>query len=263
MKTHRLGLVSYLNTSPFRYGLRELGHTDWINDVPGKLLALLEGGAVEAAVLPSFDALEHPEYPVLPGICIASYGEALSVKLFSRVPLRQATTVALDASSHTSAALTRIILTHQGCNPSFITMPPGLAAMLAAADAALLIGDPCMRAEGAGLLVSDLGEEWLRLTGLPFVFAVWAARPGADYAALTSLLTRAKEIGLASVAQVAAEEAARTGLPRQECLVYLRDHMRYDLDRSTLTGLEHFRQLAVEQGLISDAGPVRFVESGA
>jgi chorismate dehydratase len=260
----RLGLVSYLNTSPFRYGLQELGHTNWINEVPSRLLPLLESGEVEAAVLPALDALTHPELPLLPGSCIASHGTAYSVRLFSRIPLRQATTVALDTSSHTSAALTRIVLAHMGCSPAFIPMAPDLDAMLSAADAALLIGDPCMRADSSGLVVTDLGEEWLRLTGLPFVFAVWAARPGSDLAALTSLIARAKEIGRAAVEQVAREGSQRLGLDRELCLVYLRDHMRYDLTEPELAALEKYRQLCVAQNLIPDTGRVRVeLEAGA
>jgi chorismate dehydratase len=133
--------------------------------------------------------------------------------------------------------------------------------MLAAADAALLIGDPCMRADAGGLVVTDLGEEWLRLTDLPFVFAVWAARPGADFPALTRLIAEAKQTGVSNAEAVAHEESARLGFSREECLVYLRDHMRYDLDKPEQMGIERFRQLCVEQKLIPDAGPVRFVET--
>jgi chorismate dehydratase len=257
VRSYSFGLVSYLNTSPFRFGLRELGQTRWRNEVPSRLLALLQEGDVEAAILPAFDVLRHPELPVLPGSCIASRGGAHSVKLFSRIPLGRATTVALDASSHTSAALTRIVFGLQQRTPSFVEMDPDLPRMLAAADAALLIGDPCMRADTSGLLVTDLGEEWLRLTGLPFVFALWAARPDADCAELTDVVTRAKWIGVAQVERVAQEESERVGLPRDICLTYLRDHMRYDLDQSALAGLERFRRLAVDQGLIPDAGPIR------
>jgi chorismate dehydratase len=263
MTSSPLGLVSYLNTSPFRHGLRELGHTNWVERIPALLLPLLESGQVEAAVLPAFDALSHPELPVLPGSCIASHGAAFSVRLFSRLPLRRVTTVAMDSSSHTSVALTRIVLALQGCQPSCISMSPDLTMMLNSADAALLIGDPCMRAATTGLVVTDLGEEWLRLTGLPFVFALWVARPGADYTGLTALITEAKRLGRANIEKVADEECARLGLNRDLCLVYLRDYMRYDLGRPELAGLERYRQLCVEQKLIPDAGPVRFVETSA
>jgi chorismate dehydratase len=258
-----LGLVSYLNTSPFRYGLRELGHANWIQKVPALLLPLLEAGEVEAAVLPAFDVLSNPKQVVLPGSCIASRGPACSVRLFSRIPLRRVSTVALDSSSHTSAALTRVVLALQGCHPSYVTMSPDLTMMLNSADAALLIGDPCMRATTAGLVVTDLGEEWARLTGLPFVFALWGARPGSDVAALTSLIAEAKRIGLSNLAKVADEECTGVGLSRDQCLVYLRDYMHYDLDKPEQTGLERFRKLCVERELIPDAGPVRFADPSA
>jgi len=253
-----LGLVCYLNTSPYRYGLRQLGHTNWINDLPSRLLPRIRSGQVDAAVLPAFDALSNPDLPVLPGSCIASHGAALSVKLFSRIPLRQVAMVALDTSSRTSAALTRVVLAMRDCHPSYSTMAPDLAAMLTSADAALLIGDPCMRADTTGLVVTDLGEEWLRLTGLPFVFALWAARPGADLVGLTQLISEAKQMGLSNIERVAAEECDSVGLTRDQCLTYLRDHMRYDLNKPEQMGLERYRQLCVEQKLIPDAGPVRF-----
>lgn len=258
MKTYRLGLVSYLNTAPFRCGLRESQGVSWVNEVPSRLLPLLQKGGVDAAILPAFDLLTHPELAVLPSACIASRGPALSVKLFSRIPLRAATMVALDASSRTSAALTRIMLHMQGLHPAFVEMEPDLERMLAEADAALLIGDPCMRAKAAALLVTDLGEEWLRLTGLPVVFALWAARPGSNCAGLNALVAGAKEKGLAQLEAIAAAESARLGLERELCLTYLRDHMRYDLDAETRAGLERLRQLAAKQGLIPDAGPLRF-----
>jgi chorismate dehydratase len=258
MSSRRLGLVSYLNTAPYRYGLRELGETDWAEAVPARLLPLMEQGEVEASTLPAFDVLAHPDLLALPSCAIASFGPALSVKLFSRIALRHVTSVALDTSSHTSAALTRVALAEMGAHPIFLDMPPDLEKMLACADAALLIGDPCMRADGSEVLVTDLGQLWLELTGAPFVFALWAARPGADCAALDALVIRAKEIGVSQVEQVAALESARLGFRREEVLTYLRDHLRYDLDGPTRVGLERFRKLLVKHGLIADHGPVQY-----
>jgi len=264
MSGRRLGLVSYLNTAPYRYGLRELGHTDWAEEVPAKLLPLLQSGEVEAAILPALDVLAQPGLLALPSCAIASFGPALSVKLFSRIPLRQATSVALDSSSHTSAALARVALAEMGRHPTFVDMAPDLEKMLASADAALLIGDPCMRADGSGLLAADVGELWLELTGAPCVFALWAARPGADCEALDTLVTKAKETGASQIGRVAELESARLGFRREEVLTYLRDHMRYDLDGPTRVGLEKFRRLLVKHGLIADHGPVRYqLEAGA
>lgn len=251
---YAFGLVRYLNTSPFRWGLRALGHTRWVNEVPARLLALLQQGQVEAAIVPAFDVLSHRGLMLVPGSCIACHGPARSVCVFSRIPLRQAGTVALDTSSHTSAALVRILMAEWGCRPAFVAMEPDLDHMLAEADAALLIGDPCMRASPSGLIVTDLGDAWRELTGLPFVFALWAARPGADRAGLAQLIAQARDRGLADVEDVAAQEAARLGLDRELCLQYLRDEMRYQLDDAMLAGLERYRSLCVRHGLLPDAG---------
>ncbi len=247
---YKLGIISYLNTAPFRYGLKRLGCAPWREAAPSQLLSLVQAGEVEAAIMPAFDVLSHPEVVALPGTCIASVGAAYSVKLFHRIPLRSVSTVALDTSSHTSAALTRIILEQYGAHPSFVNMPPDLDAMLASTDAALLIGDPCMQADASGLLVTDLGEEWHRLTGLPFVFALWGARLDADCASINQLVTEAAAIGLAELDTVAQEESGRAGLTPEEIVWYLRDYMRYTLDDAALAGLEEYRRRLVAAGMI-------------
>jgi chorismate dehydratase len=254
----RLGLVAYSNVSPFRYGLRRMG-VEFLDEVPAKLLPCLESGEVEAAIVPTFDVLAHPALIALPGTCIASDGPAMSVKLFSRIPPRFAERVALDADSHTSVALTRVLFDSFGAHPQYLTMPPDLDQMLTRADAALLIGDPCLRAQPAKeVLVTDLGEAWKELTGLPFVFALWAAREGADYAALNTLVLEALKIGLDELPTVAEEEATRLGLKPETMVVYLRDSLRYHLDESYRAGLERFRQMAQFRGLLDSEGPVRF-----
>jgi predicted solute-binding protein len=256
----RLGLISYLNTAPFRFGLKRLGHAPWTEALPSQMFPLVESGEVEAAIMPSFDVLSHPELVALPGTGIACVGKAYSVKLFHRVPLRFAESVALDTSSHTSAGLARIILDSHGAHPKFVEAAPDLPRMLASADVALLIGDPCLQADASGLLVTDVGEEWHRLTGLPFVFALWGARPGADGAGLSAMLKEAVDIGLANLEAVAEEEAGRAGLAPESIVEYLRDYMRYHLDDAVLAGLERYRQLLVAQKLIADTGPVHFTK---
>lgn len=255
---HKIGMISYLNTAPFRYGFHQMEGVELVEAVPAKLLALAQSGEVETAIMPAFDVLAHPELVALPGTCIASDGPAMSIKLFGRIPLRFAATVALDADSHTSVALTRLLAEVQNAHPVFLSMPPDLDAMLAHADIALLIGDPCLRAKPPqDVLVQDLGQEWKDLTGLPCVYGMWAARPEADAAALTALTTQALEIGLANLEAVAAEESGRAGLLPEGIRSYLRDHMRYHLDDACLAGLEQFRQRLVAHGLLADTGPVR------
>jgi hypothetical protein len=118
----RLSLISYLNTAPFRFGLKRLGHAPWTEALPSRMLPLVQSGEVEAAIMPAFDVLSHPAVVALPGTGIAVASVAYSVKLFHRVPLRFAETVALDPSSHTSAALTRIVL-ETTKRPGFVATP--------------------------------------------------------------------------------------------------------------------------------------------
>jgi predicted solute-binding protein len=258
VKTFRFGLGVGLGTSPFRHGLRELGFTDCVDEAPSRLPPQLAAGEADAAILPASDLLTHPELTALPSGCIASRGAAHDVRLFSRIPLRFVQSVALDISARTSSALARLVLEEQDVHPTFVEARSNLAEMLEEADAAVLTGAPCMRADGAGLLVTDLGEEWLRLTGLPFVLALWVSGPDADHAALHAVICEAKKRGLAQVERVAAEEADRLGLDRDLCLAHLRDQVRYDLDAESRVGLERFRRLAVKRGLVADAGPARF-----
>lgn len=262
MSAHRLALVSYLNTAPYRYGLRALGVTDWVEERPSQLFPLLREGEVEAAIVPTFDALTSPHLRVLPSGCIASMGEARSVKLFSRVPLPQVTTVALDTSSHTSAAAVRILFAERDLHPVFLDRPPDLPKMLQSADAALLLGDPCMRARAENLLTYDVGAEWLELTGAPLVFALWCAAPEADVPALDELIREALKIGLGNLERVAEEESARLGFEREEALAYLRDHMRYHLDGPARVGVEQFRKLLVKHHLAEDHGSLRYELGG-
>ncbi len=254
-------MISYLNTAPFRYGLRQMSDVELVEAVPAKMLSLVESGEVETAIMPAFDVLSHPELVALPGTGIAVAEVAYSLKLFHRVPLRFAKTVALDTSSRTSAALTRLVLEHHGAHPKFFDAAPDLDQMLASADVALLIGDPCLQADASNVLVTDLGEEWRRMTGLPFVCALWAAPPGVDAAGLTDVVTRALDIGLNSLPRVVEEEAGRAGLAPEGIMSYLRDYMRYHLDDACLAGLERYRQMLVGQGLLAEARPVQFAQS--
>ncbi len=262
MSAHRFGLVGYLNTAPYRHGLRALGETDWIEETPAALLPRLLQGEVEAAILPTFDALTTPDLRVLPSACISSMGEAGSVKIFSRVPLPQVAAIALDTSSHTSAAVVRILCAERDLHPVFLDLPPDLPKMLQSADAALLLGDPCMRveaeAEAENLLTYDVGAEWLELTGSPLVFAVWCVGPRVDAGAVDGLIRRALEMGLEHLEEAAAEEAKRLGFERDLVSSYLRDNMRYRLDGPARVGVEKLRKLLVKHHLVEDHGPVRY-----
>jgi chorismate dehydratase len=148
--------------------------------------------------------------------------------------------------------MARIVLTDRyGLTPEYIDHPPDLACMLAAADAAVLIGDIGITVSGESLLDLDLGEEWHALTGLPFYFAGWVARDKAVLDRAASLFFEALEHGLARLPEIAAEEAVRLGISEERCYAYLAQVMRYHAGEAEMAGLQEFHRRALRLGLIA------------
>ena len=139
---------------------------------------MLEEGAVDVALVSSFELFRAPRLTYAPGCGVVAEGPVESVRLLSRVPIGEIHTLALDTSSLTSVALTKILLTDlYDLAPAYLPAAPDLDAMLSHADAALLIGDKGYRQYDPTLYTLDLGEGWKRLTGLPFVYALWIGYP--------------------------------------------------------------------------------------
>ena len=142
MEPLRLGAVSYLNTKPLVYGLEADPGFAIRFDVPAKCAELLHAGEVDLGLIPAIEYL-NGDYAIVPGVSIASDGPVATVAVFTRTPIARVRSVALDVSSRTSVALTRILCTkHWRIAPAFVPADPDLEAMLARADAALVIGDP-------------------------------------------------------------------------------------------------------------------------
>ncbi|MGH7194645.1 MAG: menaquinone biosynthetic enzyme MqnA/MqnD family protein [Candidatus Saccharimonadales bacterium] len=245
----RLGAVSYLNTKPLIYRLSELApQAELVLDVPSRLADDLATGKLDVALIPSIEYFQDASYTIVSDACIACRGPVLSVKLFSRVPVEKIGTLALDEGSRTSVALVRILLKQQfGLAPRLEPLSLGSSVGDSAADAVLVIGDRAMHSPGGPFAaVWDLGDEWRRWAELPFVFAMWVARPGVEFDELADLLAQARDVGLANLAEIAAVEAAPLGLSHPQCVAYLRDNLYFYLGPRERAGLERFRQLAQE-----------------
>jgi len=148
--------------------------------VPAECADRVASGAADIGIVPSFE-LTRQHLEIVPGAGIACHGAVRSILLISKCPAPEIRRLAADASSRTSAQLARVVLSRKyGATPETVSHPADLAAMLRIADAALIIGDPALRIDPSRLPyhVYDLGAEWVEMTGLPMVFAVWAARPG-------------------------------------------------------------------------------------
>jgi chorismate dehydratase len=248
----RIGAVSYLNTKPLVHGLSRLApDAEIVFDLPSRLADDLAENRLDVALIPSAELLQHPEYSVVSDACIACRGPVLSVKLLSRVPFDQIQSVALDEGSRTSAALVRILLAERfGLHPRLEALPIGAKLDKLQADAAMLIGDRGMLPIGDGFEYEwDLGEQWSQLTGLPLVFAMWAARPKVDLAAAERVLTEARDEGVERLAEIARHESPGLGIPESECLRYLRDNLQFQLGPRQLAGLKRFYELATQHDL--------------
>ncbi len=248
----RVGAVNYLNTKPLIYDFEQLVPQATLElDLPSRLADRLDAGELDVALIPSIEAFQNPLYTVISDACIACRGPVLSVKLFSRVPLDRIGTLALDEGSRTSVALARILLEQRcGVSPQLEPLPIGASMQDTQADAVLLIGDraihsPLERFE----VVWDLGDQWCRWTGLPFVFAMWTARPGVELMGVDEALGLARDRGLEHLEKIASREAAPLGLSEPECLSYLRDNLHFRLGPLEREGLAEFYRLATELNL--------------
>jgi chorismate dehydratase len=261
----RIGAVNYLNTKPLIHELASLaGGAELILDYPSRLADDLEHGRLDVALIPIIEYFRAGSYTLVPGIAIASDGPVLSVTLFSKVPWADIRRVALDEGSRTSAALTQVLLRKRyGVRPEVIPLPLDRAAEEVDTDAVLLIGDRAMHACLPGFRHAfDLGQEWHDWTGLPFVYAAWAVRPGVDLGAVTDALHEAKRRGCANIGPIAAREAPALGLDAGFCRRYLATIIRFDLGPRELAGLHHYYLLASELGLARRGVNVRIYQAG-
>ncbi|HEX5108946.1 MAG TPA: menaquinone biosynthesis protein [Vicinamibacterales bacterium] len=249
----RLGAVGYLNARPLTWALdRQPERWDVRYDVPSVCAALLHGGQVDLGLIPSVEYLQSPDYCLVPGVGIGSHGAVASVALYARVPIDRVRTLALDTSSRTSVALTRVLCRHRfGIDPDFVPHGPDLPAMIRRCDAGLLIGDPAFDADHASLGVQkvDLGDEWTAMTGLPFIYAAWTGRRGSLGPDEVRALQEAQAEGVQSVDAIAAEYGRGNAAVSARASAYLRDNVRYGLGPSEAAGLQRFLDYAADLGL--------------
>lgn len=271
----RLGRIPYVNCLPV-YGAIDRG----LESVPAELVTgtaaelndLLAAGELQVSVVSAVEyARNAAAYHLLPDLAISCDGPVHSVQLFSRRPVRELddAAVLLTSSSRTSVLLLELLCRHRwGIRPRFATARAEAIDLPALErlphDAVLVIGDAALHLAAAGRYphTVDLGEAWHEWTGLPFVFAVWAARRDADHRAADQVhraLLRSRAWGLAHLEDLAVTAAATTGIALATCREYLAG-LDYALSYRHLAGLtDFFRRLAAE-GLVPD-GSLSFLSA--
>jgi chorismate dehydratase len=281
MKRLRISAISYLNTAPlmwdFEHGAGSFANNakEWGTQfeisytLPSGCARALSEGTADIGIIPAAAYAEIPGLQILPDVAIASRRAVRSILLVSRVPIEQVKTVALDTSSMTSVALTKILFEKWlGGGRTFSSMEPDLERMLAEHDAGLLIGDPALKVDRLQYHTLDLAEEWIRYTGKPFVFAFWAVRGDALREAdpaldLARIFGESRDHGLeaASLDQIGRDWTPRLGLSEEEVRRYLTENIHYQFDAGCIEGLQLFYRYAAEIGALPSSPALRFVET--
>jgi len=274
VKRPRIGKVRYINCEPVYSGIEEgavAAVCDLVAGTPAELNRMLARGDLDISVVSSVAYAQAPgHFRLLPDLAIACDGAVGSVLCVSRVAPERlgGEQVLITSESLTSVYLLRLLLERgYGVRPVYRhgevpeTLPPDVAA-------GLLIGDPALRAGHARRYPHqlDLGHAWQELTGLPFVFALWAVREDfyRDFPEKTRELHRAllasKAYSLGRVEALSAAVHGRVGIPEAACLHYFRKQLSFDLTPRHLEGLERFLASPELDGLVARPVPWRFVE---
>jgi len=252
-----LSCVSFLNALPYVEGIRRLPEAErptLFLEPPFLCAERLARGGVDAALVPSIEYARLPGALPVNGFGIASRREVRSVILLARKPLGTLRTVAVDSNSRTSVALVRILLARiHGIRPRLVAMPPAPKAMLEKCDAALLIGDAALASGGEGAESHDLASLWHSMTGMPFVFAVWAARRAEAASRTAALLENALSEGMRALPEAAASAARGSGRSAAEIETYLTANIHFRLGDEEGRSLEHFLSLCREEGMLARA----------
>jgi chorismate dehydratase len=262
MSRVRLGAVGYLNARPLVYGLEQAPRFTVRYDVPSRCATLLHEGGIDVGLIPSIEYLRGGPYTIVPNVAIASRGAVASVALYTKKAMADVRSIAMDTSSRTSVALVRVLCARRfKIRPAIESRGPDLPDMLRQCDAALLIGDNALFLEhGPEVEKIDLGEAWLALTGLPFVYAFWAGHADALTADDVAALQHARDEGVRRPEELAREYLTATPERQRLGACYLRDNIKYDLGEDERAGLEAFYRYAAEIGVVDHARSPTFYD---
>jgi predicted solute-binding protein len=217
-------------------------------EVPSVCADLLESGDTDIGLVPCAE-LDRLQLGHLPDLGIACRGAVRSILLITKRPPREIRTLAADANSRSSVMLSRIIVAERyGATPDVVTMPPDLKSMLDAADACLIIGDPALAVDPATVpyQVLDLGAEWMELTGLPMVFAVWAGRPAVITDEVGEVFAASYRFGQAHMDPIIEEAVRKHGVSHELARKYLTENIVFELGQEERRGLAAYRAKVAE-----------------
>ena len=270
----RIAAIDFLNPAPLMWDfehppldtvLARRYHIDRMK--PSQCAARLIDGTAELGLIPIAALAFAPQLRVLPGCTIASKTRVRSLILVRRAgqPLGEIRTVAADTASRTTIAYTRMLF-HKWGNPAaaFLPFAADLDRMLEQADAAVVIGDPALIAleqranrfvrTGEELVYLDIAQQWVSLTGLPYISAVWAASPACPLdEGIANDFIQSRIHGCQNIEALVVEWARRLPIPAQTIRAYLTTNIHYALDKDCIEGMRGFFRMAAETGVLPEA----------
>jgi chorismate dehydratase len=244
----RVGIVSYLNTRPLIYGLKRPPVSSLIHlteDTPANLARMLRDDEIDLGLIPVAAIAGLDKHFLVGNYCIGTDGEAASVCLFSEVPLVEIKSVYLDYQSRTSAELLKWIMReYWGIFPEIIeTTDDDYRNKIQGTAAGLVIGDRAFEQRKQSTFFYDLGTEWKKITGLPFVFATWVSNkplPGE----FIDEFDEANALGLHHLDEIVASQAFEL----YDLKKYYTLHLNYRLDEKKREAMEYFLQCIQNTG---------------
>jgi chorismate dehydratase len=262
----RISLVHYLNSAPLGWAFlhgRFRDEFEVLPSSPAMCADQLASGEVDIGLIPSIEYQRIRGLQIIPGISIASLGKVRSILLIKSKGKQAIRSVALDTSSRTSVALTRILLqVKMKLRPEYLPHPPDPSAMLSVCDAALMIGDPALQLRLEDYDTTDLAEEWVQWQQKPFVCAFWACRNGAPFPRdLNAIFQEARDWGLERRDEIASVYAKSLNLSASFLEDYLIHNIDYSFGSEHKDGLKQFYQLARQEELIPGLQDLRIYSS--
>ena len=287
----RISIVEFLNTAPLVWGFTEgplEGRYELSFAVPSQCAEDLRAGRADVGIIPSIEYQRMEDVVALPGMAVASKNEVRSILVISKMPIEHVQRFALDTNSRSSVGLVRLLCRgHWNIAPEFVDAAPNPDAMLAQADAALIIGDPALglrakvdalEAKVPGsepccdgdpneqpvkdvetLFVYDVAQQWREMTGLPCVLAIWVARRGTVTPEIVADFQASRVYGLARIGEIAEAAALKLELPPRALEKYLTENIDFSLDEENLAGLTRYFEECAAAGLIPRARALEFV----
>jgi len=242
----RVGIVNYLNTRPLIYGLQRPPvneKIELVGDYPARLAQMLLNGEIDVGLVPVAVIPQLPSSHIISDYCIGTEGEIASVALFSEVPMEEIKKIYLDYQSRTSVALLKyLVKEYWGINPEFAeATDENYREEIKGTTAGLVIGDRAFEQRKISTFIYDLGSEWKKITGLPFVFAAWVSKKQLPEE-FTRIFNEGNALGLQHIGEI----VEQTAFGLYDLSKYYNLHLSYKLDDRKRAGMGLFLKYITE-----------------